>query len=256
MTSLDKNLISNTNPYIPFGNSFFDCSNPLEIATYLLNAYHRQLFDTPLFFNYIIMADTELNIHTFHVNHCLMLSPIKLSAGFSFKEEIMGKTSISEAYAKNQTAILYPGDCDNSLFDCYTNCTVPLILENRVVGYLSAFILNSKYDEIAINYFLSFAGFIASNLKYYVLKSKLEKYMQGKIINDFKISSLSSSEKKVLHFLKQGYSNKEISRLLFISENTTKSHIKLISEKLSCSNRTQIALNTVLFEIREIVRDN
>jgi len=256
MINLGKNLISDINPYIPFENSLLDSNSPLEIAAYLLKAFHKQLFDTPLFFNYIVLADSQLSVYSFHVNHCLMVSPIKLSAGLSFKEEIMGKTSASEAYKKNRATVQYPGDCENSLFECYTNCTVPLVSENKIIGYLSSFILNSRYDELAINYFLNVANFVMSNLKYYVLKIKLENYIQEKINSDFKISSLSNSERKVLHFLKQGYSNKEISRLLYISENTTKSHIKLISEKLSCSNRTQIALNTVLFEIREIVRDN
>lgn len=53
------------------------------------------------------------------------------------------------------------------------------------------------------------------------------------------INLLTSRELAVLRLLGKGLSNKEISKELMISENTTKKHLKSIFGKLNVSNRTQ-----------------
>lgn len=50
---------------------------------------------------------------------------------------------------------------------------------------------------------------------------------------------LTLREKEILGKLRQGASNIEIARLLFISENTVKTHIYNLFKKLSVKNRTQ-----------------
>lgn len=52
---------------------------------------------------------------------------------------------------------------------------------------------------------------------------------------------LSPREKEVLQQLAQGSTNKDIADLLFISENTVKTHLRNIMEKLHLSNRSQAA---------------
>lgn len=56
---------------------------------------------------------------------------------------------------------------------------------------------------------------------------------------------LSPREMEVLSLLAQGHATGVVSRLLFISESTTKSHIARLYEKLGATNRTQ-ALMTAL----------
>ncbi|HSD50079.1 MAG TPA: response regulator transcription factor [Candidatus Methylomirabilis sp.] len=51
--------------------------------------------------------------------------------------------------------------------------------------------------------------------------------------------NLSYREKEVLQLLSQGKTNKEIATVLTITENTTKSHLKNILEKLHLENRVQ-----------------
>lgn len=52
---------------------------------------------------------------------------------------------------------------------------------------------------------------------------------------------LSQREIELAQLVADGKTNKEIGELLFISENTGKTHIKNILAKLKIKNRTQIA---------------
>ena len=54
-------------------------------------------------------------------------------------------------------------------------------------------------------------------------------------------SDLSPREGEVLQLVAQGATNKEIADALFIAENTVKTHLKSIMEKLHLANRSQAA---------------
>ena len=54
-------------------------------------------------------------------------------------------------------------------------------------------------------------------------------------------ADLSPREGEVLQLVAQGATNKEIADSLFISENTVKTHLKSIMEKLHLANRSQAA---------------
>ncbi|MFQ5861356.1 MAG: response regulator [Dehalococcoidia bacterium] len=58
-------------------------------------------------------------------------------------------------------------------------------------------------------------------------------------------SALSPREGEVLQFIAQGAPNKEIADKLFISENTVKTHLRNILEKLHLANRSQAAAYAV-----------
>jgi two-component system, NarL family, nitrate/nitrite response regulator NarL len=55
---------------------------------------------------------------------------------------------------------------------------------------------------------------------------------------------LTSRELQIVQAIVAGYSNKEISRRLSISQNTTKHHLSSIFDKLGVSNRLELALFT------------
>lgn len=76
--------------------------------------------------------------------------------------------------------------------------------------------------------------------------------MADNLLNDFKAhkpatapsevdSALSQREREVLQLVAQGTSNKEIGGALFISENTVKTHLRHILDKLHLANRSQAA---------------
>jgi LuxR family maltose regulon positive regulatory protein len=56
---------------------------------------------------------------------------------------------------------------------------------------------------------------------------------------------LSSREREVHELVAQGRTNKEIARTLFISESTTKVHVRHILEKLGVHTRTEAALTSI-----------
>ena len=56
---------------------------------------------------------------------------------------------------------------------------------------------------------------------------------------------LSPREEEVLHLVSQGATNKEIADSLFISENTVKTHLRNIMDKLHLANRSQAAAYAV-----------
>ena len=64
-------------------------------------------------------------------------------------------------------------------------------------------------------------------------------YEKHEAKTDLRLSSLTSRELEILEILSQGYSNREITGKLEISENTVKFHLKNIYEKIQVDNRTQ-----------------
>ena len=65
--------------------------------------------------------------------------------------------------------------------------------------------------------------------------------MNGKCQPD-PLRDLSPREKEILPLVAQGLDNRQIGKILFISEKTAKNYITSIRKKLGLSNRTQIAL--------------
>jgi len=74
--------------------------------------------------------------------------------------------------------------------------------------------------------------------------------MNGNSLPD-PIEKLSPREKEILPLVAQGLDNRQIGKLLFISEKTAKNYITSIRKKLGLNNRTQIAL----YAIRERLVD-
>lgn len=69
---------------------------------------------------------------------------------------------------------------------------------------------------------------------------------------------LTSREMEVLSMIAQGYSNKEISEKLVISEKTCKNHVSSIFAKLGVNDRTQAALYAIRqgwVKVRALHRD-
>ena len=57
--------------------------------------------------------------------------------------------------------------------------------------------------------------------------------------------SLTVSERRILEMIVKGFSNKEIAHNLDISENTVKTHIKNIFDKINVSDRTSAATTAI-----------
>ncbi len=68
--------------------------------------------------------------------------------------------------------------------------------------------------------------------------------MNGKSQPD-PVERLSPREKEILPLVAQGLDNRQIGKMLFISEKTAKNYITSIRKKLGLANRTQIALYAI-----------
>ncbi len=72
----------------------------------------------------------------------------------------------------------------------------------------------------------------------------------GRDMKEKTLDKLTPTEFQVLRLIGQGKSNEEIAKILFISKNTVRSHIKSIYSKLDTHSRLQLALyaiNSALF---------
>jgi ATP/maltotriose-dependent transcriptional regulator MalT len=68
--------------------------------------------------------------------------------------------------------------------------------------------------------------------------------------SEFPINFLiSDRELEVLTLIQNGYSNSQIGKHLFLSENTIKTHIKHIYKKMSVSNRREAIEKGILWGI-------
>jgi DNA-binding NarL/FixJ family response regulator len=56
------------------------------------------------------------------------------------------------------------------------------------------------------------------------------------------IFKLSGREAEVLRLITEGFTNKEIAQILTVSQNTVKSHVVHIFNKLGVNDRTQAAV--------------
>lgn len=65
-------------------------------------------------------------------------------------------------------------------------------------------------------------------------------------------SRLSSREMEILELLVEGATNQDISKRLYITPNTTKSHVVNIFNKLGVINRTQAAVYAIVNHLIQI----
>lgn len=225
----------------------------LDILKLLVKANCDFLFNTLLFYNFILLLDKDFRLVSWHINSEKMLSRVNFYTSACLGEDRIGETSISKAQKSNAVSIQYSHESRKSVFSSFTNCTVPVPTGNSTHCYISAFFLGSRMDKVSIDHFLLFTEYLSMNLKLYMNKIGASDFTYKFMPPHFNISSLSQCEKNVLNLMKLGYSNKEISKCLHISENTTKSHIKVILDKLSCKNRTHVAVNAVLSDFLALI---
>lgn len=73
----------------------------------------------------------------------------------------------------------------------------------------------------------------------------MQMVMQQPNKEEDRLSDLTEREREVLEALARGLSNKEIAKLLYVTEHTIKKHISSILDKLNLKDRTQAALYAV-----------
>jgi len=69
----------------------------------------------------------------------------------------------------------------------------------------------------------------------------LTEFKTGEVYKEEAASAVSQREVEILQLVAKGATNKEIASTLFISENTVKTHLRNIMDKLHLANRSQAA---------------
>lgn len=77
-------------------------------------------------------------------------------------------------------------------------------------------------------------------------KRYLPQHIASRLADRMMRSTLSGRETEILTMLAKGSTNKEIGKVLDISENTVRSHVNSILEKLEVSDRTEAATAGIL----------
>lgn len=204
------------------------------------------------YYSIILLADSNLSTIWYCKNQTLIHGEIKLSPGLSFKEDYIGKTALSESFKSRDISVLHTWQSSCKVIGNFSSCAAPIVFDDDC-AFLGVFFLNSKADNISIDFFRMFFKCVQCNLENKVLRNRISDYIKSNMLSMFDINVLTRSEKKILSLIKKGFSNKEISDVLMISENTVKSHVKIIIEKLCCSNRTQAAANAIFCDINGLL---
>lgn len=92
-------------------------------------------------------------------------------------------------------------------------------------------------------------GFLAAGIAGAIIYFKLGREDAPRRSEILDPSGFSPRELDVLTFLVHGYTNREIAAHLKITQNTVKSHLKNIYDKLGVNNRTQAAAEAKLLRI-------
>lgn len=119
------------------------------------------------------------------------------------------------------------------------------LINNFRMGIDGYLLKDDEVEELSSKIIRSNAGnfIISDKLMPTIIEMLLEK-------NDIPIDGLiSERELQVLEHIQKGYSNKQISDKLFISENTIKTHIKHIFKKFAVSNRKDAIEKGILWGI-------
>ncbi len=229
-------------------------SHSVNILKLMLSNFANEIISLYPFYSLVVLTDSNLTTIWYCKNSSLMHKEIKLCPGLSLKEEYTGKTAISESLKKNSFSVLKSEDGEGTPLNKFSSCAAPITLDNGC-AYIGAFFLSSMAENLSIDLFKLFLKSIENSFKNRMLKDYVTDYVKSNMLSVFDVNILTSSEKKILSLLKNGYSNKELAAMLSISENTVKSHIKIIIEKLSCSNRTQAAVNAIFYDIYDILKN-
>ena len=71
---------------------------------------------------------------------------------------------------------------------------------------------------------------------------KLPQLMKQRTEFDYSRYGISDKEREIIELVAKGYSNKEISAELYLSEGTVRNYLSVLLEKLSLRDRTQLAI--------------
>lgn len=145
---------------------------------------------------------------------------------------------------------------DTCLYGTKTFETIRLLRKRCIKSYLLVLTFSSTKTDIYNSIDAGAQGYLLKNSEIDMLMNSMRKAAEGHHVFSEKVyqclinrhqthdplSSLTRRECEILHEMATGLKNKEISKLLFISEETVKVHIRNMLKKLNVRSRLEASL--------------
>lgn len=152
---------------------------------------------------------------------------------------------IKEKYPEIKIIILTTFDDDEYVFNALKYGASGYLLKGISMDYLINAIQTVYEGQAMIN-----PDIATKVVKIFSQLANINSKLDSPIdINKQYIKLLTSSDWKVIKAVEKGYSNKEISEILFLSEGTVRNYISTILNKLELRDRTQLAIWAIEYEM-------
>jgi len=139
---------------------------------------------------------------------------------------------IARRYPNTRIIMLSPNHNDDELFEVIKTGAVAYLDKNTTTEELVSIIRRACNGEYPINNSLIASPKVAEH----VLKQFQDIVSMGKAMETI-TAPLTHRESQILDYIAQGNSNKQIARILGISEQTIKNHVSSILRKLNANGR-------------------
>jgi two-component system response regulator DegU len=139
---------------------------------------------------------------------------------------------IARRYPNTRVVMLSPNHNDEELFEVIKTGAVAYLNKNTTVEELVSIIRRACGGEYPINDSLVARPKVAEH----VLKQFQDIVSMGKTMETL-TAPLTHREAQILNYVAEGNSNKQIARILEISEQTIKNHVSSILRKLNANDR-------------------
>ncbi len=139
---------------------------------------------------------------------------------------------IARRHPNTRVVMLSPNHNDEELFEVIKTGAVAYLNKNTTVEELASIIRRACGGEYPINDSLIARPKVAEH----VLKQFQDIVSMGKAMETL-TAPLTHRETQILNYIAEGNSNKQIARILEISEQTIKNHVSSILRKLNANDR-------------------
>jgi DNA-binding NarL/FixJ family response regulator len=141
--------------------------------------------------------------------------------------ELSGK--IARHYPNTKVIVLSPDPNDEELFEVIKTAAVACLSKNSTAEELASTIRRAYNGEYPINESLITRPMVARHV--------LNQFQHMRRTMEAVVAPLTPRETQILNYIADGNTNKQIARILEISEQTIKNHVSAILRKLNANDR-------------------
>ena len=206
-----------------------ELDSQLEKYEKLITIFNEQLHNIEDYYSisnmFLVLTDSAGMVLSLYCTEELgyEMEKINLKKGVYLTEEICGTNAISLAMIKRGKIKTRSKDYYCSLFQGWNSIAAPVQINNNIIGYLNISMKNKykKGIDILLDHLIS-----KTTLTY--INDTLFYYQESKVLN--------KEEYEILKYTALGYSIKEISQELYVSQSSVKYRRKILCQKLEATN--------------------